>query len=195
MFTPGLFTKLFQRRKFIIKPQLQLKYLAVTVIIVILTAFVTYYFINLSISTTPILENLSTTEIIMVKKLILKTIITVTIIIVILIISEGIFFLHRLTGPIYVIQKMINLVAEGDLTIEVKLRKSDELKDLAQEFQKMVNKLNKYITEDKQKVDKIKIQLNDIVSNIESLSSEEIKMKLNHIQQSLTELFISFKLK
>ena len=65
-----------------------------------------------------------------------KTVLSISCIFVVIVIILGIFVSHRIAGPLYVFNKMFNLVSQGDLIVKLKLRKKDELKKLATSFQK-----------------------------------------------------------
>jgi methyl-accepting chemotaxis protein len=86
---------------------------------------------------------------------------------------------------------MFNLVSHGDLTIKVKLRKGDELKELAESFQRMIDNLNLFIKTDKEKIDEIK-------KEVKSLSNETteqgFQQKIDKINLLLDELYKNFKI-
>lgn len=49
-----------------------------------------------------------------------------------LVILLAIVLSHRIVGPIYRIKKVLDKVAKGDFGLRIRLRRSDELKDLAE---------------------------------------------------------------
>ena len=53
----------------------------------------------------------------------------------------GVVFTHKIAGPIMVIKRKMIEVERGDLGAQVKLRKGDEFKDLADSFNNMLNSL------------------------------------------------------
>lgn len=53
----------------------------------------------------------------------------------------GIVLTHKIAGPIMVIKRRMADVERGDFGAQVKLRKGDEFKDLADSFNKMLNSL------------------------------------------------------
>ena len=60
---------------------------------------------------------------------------------VILIGLLGIYFTHKVAGPIFKMKRLLNQVGEGKLTFEGRLRKGDELQDFFEAFANMVGKL------------------------------------------------------
>jgi methyl-accepting chemotaxis protein len=53
----------------------------------------------------------------------------------------GIYFTHKVAGPIFKMKRLLRQVGEGKLTIEGRLRKGDELHDFFETFETMVKKL------------------------------------------------------
>ncbi|MCS7151661.1 MAG: methyl-accepting chemotaxis protein [Endomicrobia bacterium] len=189
----GSSSVILRRRRYLINPKFQIKYLIIVLVLVIVILLSTAYYVNLTLRTTTLLENLSGLEVEAVTKLVFRTVVYVCIIFVVLIVTLGIFVLHRIAGPLYVFDKMFNLLSDGDLTIYLKLRKGDELQELAASFQNMVDKLRMYVKSDKEKVEKIKFELQQLVNNYNKLSQQELLEKLNKIRDMLSELYKNFK--
>ena len=53
----------------------------------------------------------------------------------------GIFFTHKVVGPIYKMKMLLRQVGEGKLNFQGRLRKGDELQDFFEVFAAMVEKL------------------------------------------------------
>lgn len=51
----------------------------------------------------------------------------------------SIFITHKLAGPVYVFERMVRNMAEGNLTIRAHLRKGDDLLDLAEYLNQMAD--------------------------------------------------------
>jgi methyl-accepting chemotaxis protein len=51
------------------------------------------------------------------------------------------FVSHQIAGPLYRLKKAMEQLSEGDFKVEIKLRKADQLKELADTFNTMVKKL------------------------------------------------------
>lgn len=54
----------------------------------------------------------------------------------------SVFFSHRIAGPIFRIEKSLELIGKGDLTVNTKFRGKDQLTGLADEINDMVRALN-----------------------------------------------------
>lgn len=53
----------------------------------------------------------------------------------------GIVFTHKIAGPIMVVKRRMAAIERGDFGAQIKLRKGDEFKDLAESFNNMLNSL------------------------------------------------------
>jgi hypothetical protein len=71
----------------------------------------------------------------------LRSLIAGLTLLVVLIGLLGIYFTHKVVGPIYKMKMLLNQVGEGKLNFQGRLRKGDELQDFFEVFAKMVEKL------------------------------------------------------
>lgn len=53
----------------------------------------------------------------------------------------GIYFTHKVAGPIYKMKQLLKQVGEGNLRVDARLRRGDELKDFFEAFTSMVASL------------------------------------------------------
>ncbi|MFH1798933.1 MAG: methyl-accepting chemotaxis protein [Candidatus Omnitrophota bacterium] len=53
----------------------------------------------------------------------------------------GLVLSHRIAGPIYSMKKFLKNVSDGDYSIRLRLRKKDEMKDVAEALNHLVEKL------------------------------------------------------
>ncbi|MFA5161256.1 MAG: methyl-accepting chemotaxis protein [Elusimicrobiales bacterium] len=58
---------------------------------------------------------------------------------------------HRMAGPVYKFEKIAALLAEGDLTRDIHLRKGDQLTELQDEFNKMAASLRAKVSGDRRR--------------------------------------------
>ena len=57
----------------------------------------------------------------------------------------SIFITHKIAGPLYRLKKALSLITEGNLDAKVKLRKGDDLKDLAEHFNMLAEELSTFV--------------------------------------------------
>jgi len=61
--------------------------------------------------------------------------------------AVSIFITHRVAGPLFVIERMINQIAGGNLSTRIKLRKGDDLIEFEQSMNRMAEKLEASLSE------------------------------------------------
>lgn len=67
-----------------------------------------------------------------------------SILFIVLIILFGLFFSHKMAGPVYRIKKTLDMATKGQIdikTLEFKLRKKDELQDLVEALNRFLDKV------------------------------------------------------
>ena len=69
-----------------------------------------------------------------------------TVMISLSIIAVTLFVSHKIAGPLFRLEKDINVIAEGDLTHTVNLRKGDQLRELSVDINEMTKRLNTKVT-------------------------------------------------
>ena len=60
----------------------------------------------------------------------------------------SVFMSHAIAGPIYRFEQTLRAIAQGDLTLRIGLRKTDEFKHLAESVNDMVSELNRNLRSD-----------------------------------------------
>lgn len=78
--------------------------------------------------------------------ILIQTVIVVMILVSIATIIVTLFVSHKIAGPLYRLKKAMHDLAEGDFSTEINLRKLDQLKDIAQEFNNMAKKLKERLS-------------------------------------------------
>lgn len=69
-----------------------------------------------------------------------------------MIVVIGIFLSHRIAGPVYRIERVLNNMADGDLTAFLVLRKGDEMTTLADAINRVTASMKSGVTGQKQRV-------------------------------------------
>lgn len=125
----------FPRRQLLVKP-LQVKYASllalVLMLFLILSEVELYFVIKLLVNASAAVDTMA-----QVKKLQL-IILTAGYVFIALVLFIALLFSHRIAGPLYRIEKIINNITEtGNIDQKIVLRKSDELHELAEALNKM----------------------------------------------------------
>ncbi|MBK8217390.1 MAG: hypothetical protein IPK71_26995 [Myxococcales bacterium] len=91
----------------------------------------------------------------------------------------GIYFTHKVAGPIYKMKMLLRQVGEGKLTFYGKLRKGDELQDFFETFATMVERIK----------ERQKREVDELESAIEAArasgASEEAIAKIGHVRDEM----------
>lgn len=67
------------------------------------------------------------------------------------------FISHRIAGPLYRLEKDIAEVNKGNLAVEIRVRKKDELQDLAKSLNQMLQSIRKTIIEVSREIESLTI--------------------------------------
>ena len=181
-----------KRWHFIIKPEVQLKYVFLTIIFVLVTAVLMYLAMFSALKLGSGMENLTSGEWRALMGLLHQRFVWVVVILFVSIGLISILLFHRLIGPIYVFEKIIRMLRDGDLNIQFKLRHGDELKDLAEEIQELVNYLRSGVQADQQLLTEIQRELENILK--ENSSNQSLTARIEAIQQKIKNCNKLFRL-
>ena len=189
----------FKRSRYLIKLGLQMRYMGVILMALMLVSMIVgwtiYYTIWQQISD-PGLTNEQLIDIFMRGNEILMWKMVVAIIFICFV---SIFVSHKIAGPVYRFEQSAKIIANGDFSYRIRLRKGDELHELAQAFNGMTESLESIVKEN----NKVLEHINKIVDrardgfNKKSLSSEEKKKlleDLNLVQEELRRITETFKI-
>lgn len=184
-----------RRRNYFIKKEFQAKFILKFCILVILTAlisaFLIYHFSGRSVTTVFEKSRIkivpSTTFItpsLIISSLISVVLVGTATIIVVLFIS------HRIAGPLYKLESLLERMASGDVSFDVHLRRKDEIKELAEAFTEAVHGLNNLLCDAK----KESIELGSVIKELKVLSEklptlpEDIKKDIEKLETAKNNL-------
>lgn len=177
------------RTNYIIKGKLQLKYITVTLIIMLLASIITGVTIYQTgwplmeerlekvypqYKLTPIMKTIR-------EKLILNLILMTPVIIIL-----SIFLSHKIAGPIYRLETDIEELSKGNLRKRVRLRKGDELKTIADQINNLASTIDRTIGESKFTAKEISVGLSDLKGN--TSPDDKLKPTVDKIQKNISEL-------
>ncbi len=182
---------LIRRKKYLIKGTFQFKFAAVIVFAILLTIALVgwdvYYTIGMLLMEKGgdpyLLSFVKSFNALLLKKLPL---------LLVFITFLSIFISHEISGPVYHLEKSLRKVKDGDFNEHIKLRKGDELKDLAIAFNEMTGALRNLTLKNNEKIKKISEGLDSVMGKLkkEILNSSEINeinSEINKIKNLMTE--------
>ncbi|MBN1824326.1 MAG: methyl-accepting chemotaxis protein [Endomicrobiales bacterium] len=160
------------RKTYFVKPGIQIKYLLIVLFVVCLTAAAVYFTFWSTLIKSPGMDQLSAGEFMALQRAYQVNFIWVVLIILFGVGLESVFLFHRIIGPIFVFERTIKSLAEGDFTAGVSLRKKDELKDLADSLQEFIDNVKSNVENDRKQIQEIKSQVGgDLHNKLAALTS------------------------
>jgi len=102
----------------------------------------------------------------------------------------SLFFPHAIAGPLYKIERELVDIGKGDLRKEIKIRKGDELKDLADSVNIMVRGLRDNI----KAISDISVEIGGLVARARDERPNETINKIEVANSNLQETIRKFKL-
>ena len=98
----------------------------------------------------------------------------------------SIFITHKVAGPVYRLKKCLTEITRGNLDIKIKLRKGDDLKDLAEHINILVEELRSSITTLKNDYDVLSDYITELERKIQTreLSEESGRQLIKKLQNS-----------
>ena len=172
---------MMRRINFFAKPKIQAKYVLITLILVLVTGLLSLYVMQTRIYHSEIAENLSTGEVQALIAEVRAGIYWVIGIVFIMSLIQAILFFHRLIGPVVALERILDLMIEGNFGGSVKLRKHDELKDLAEKIEKLGKRINEEIKQDKERIAQIKQKIELLKEKLPPQEYEGLREKLNEL--------------
>jgi len=183
---------IFRRKRYLIKQGLQFRYIGVVFALVILASIITGYTV-FATGWMLLGEKLASVypqgRLIYVFKaanaaLMRNLLLASPFIFLLALISS-----HKIAGPIYRIEKDMSEIARGNLALRIKLRRGDELQDIADAINAMTEKLGNDIALNKNSSAKILKGLGELKNLITSSSSDRTKIDLviDELQKTISE--------
>ena len=182
--------KPYRRRNYYINKKFQSRFIIRFCLLVILACVLfggLIYFLSLK-STTTSFENSrliikSTADYLL--PLITLTSIATIIIVGVFMIMVTLFISHKIAGPAYHLEKAVEAVGNGNLSLEVRLRSGDQLRPIADELNDMIKKLNQHVL----KIKNMASELNSFADNAEAAreknNTANIKKTINEINKEI----------
>lgn len=111
----------------------------------------------------------------------------------------SIFISHKVAGPLFRIKKALSQVTKGDLSVVIKLRKWDDLKDLADHVNGLIEELRTFVNTLKNDYDLLSDYIQDLEQKIEKKalteeSGREIISKVQASRKNIEEALKKFNI-
>jgi len=178
--------KTFRRRQYIIKRGLQFRYIGIVFALALLASIVTGYTV-FATGWTLLGEKLANVypqgRLVYVFRATNLALIRNLLFVSPFIFMLGLFFSHKIAGPVYRIEKNLYEIIKGNLTLKIRLRKGDELWDLANLLTTLTESFNNSVSVNKDAAVKAQKE----IETVEKLTLSQ-PLDLSAIQTSIKNL-------
>lgn len=183
-----------KRRTYLIKPALQLKYLATSVAMAVGIALVAYFALTYALYSSSRLAALSDQDIAILQSSFRSVLVWVVLFITIVFGIESLIRFHRIAGPLYAIERVLTAFAAGDFSQELRVRRKDELKDLVTDLQVMREGMRRFILQDRELCREIELRL-DRAANLarQGAAAEAISSEIDAVRKELSLIAAQYK--
>ena len=193
--------KLPKRRNYFIEKKFQAKYILLTILLLLFYTFIFVVLIFAPYIFTlyfdyPLAEKAEASR----AMLLLHSTIWPKLGLIIVVFSiASIFITHKVAGPVYRLKRSIAQVAHGDLGVVIRLRRGDDLKDLAEHINILIANMRTLVSTIKTDYDKLSETLRDLEQKIEKktipeASGKEMIQKIQASRKNMEELIKKFKI-
>lgn len=105
-------------------------------------------------------------------------------------VAISLFYSHKIAGPVFRIEKNLEAIGWGDLTVNTKFRGNDQLMSLAEDLNVMVRSLNHSVRGGAEALESIR-QAHQRLSSIvgqENPSEEELRREIDALKGAIAQL-------
>ena len=177
-----------KRRNYFIEKRFQIKYMLLTMLLLLVYSFIFVVIIFAPYMLTlyfnyPLVEKTEAARaILLLHAKIWPGIGTV----ILLFGAVSIFITHKIAGPLYRLKKCLSQITEGNLNVVVKLRKWDDLKDLAEHVNILIDELRTFVTTLRNDYNLLSEYILELEHKIEMklLTEESGREIINKVQES-----------
>ena len=171
------------RKKFLIKPALQLRHLFWTLSVVVV-CFVSCYFLFERLVTMTVSTGAMDLNQWMALRMATRTGFAVALAVLLGAIGlENYLFFHTIAGPIFALEKGLRRLAEGDYSNVIHIRETDQLRDLIDAFESMKKTVVARIQTNEEAARTLAAEIDRALVNISPNNVEALMKKLKEIRE------------
>ena len=109
----------------------------------------------------------------------------------------SIFITHKIAGPLVRFERLAESISDGNMTIRVKLRKGDDLHELAEDFNQMADKLESLLVNIDTEHKKLSSHITDLrreltARNISEQTMQELATKIDADKDDLSKILKTY---
>jgi len=142
----------FARKRFLVKPALQLKFLGFTLLIVFLSSVGVYFVFESTLWSSLPLIPLSPAQTATLESSLRLSFLCMLLILLAACGLEGYLYFHRVVGPLFALERELKRIAEGHFDHPARLRTGDELQDIFKTLETAKQSLKDRSEQDRKKI-------------------------------------------
>jgi len=169
------------RKKFLVKPRLQLKHLMWTMGVVLICLTAGYFLFDYIVTVAVQKGAVGQAEWTSLREMLRMGFLVILVIGLGGLGIENFLFFHSVVGPLYVLERGLRQMAKGDLN-DIKIRESDELGELIDAFQQMKVQIQKKMEIQDKTVRILAQELDRILENVSGEDVKSLRKKLKEIR-------------
>lgn len=173
------------RKKFLIKPLLQIRHLIWTLSIIFVGLVTCYVVFEAMVENAVISGPLTLEQWIAMREQLRMGFGLTTLILLFAVGFENYLFFHRVVGPIYALEKGLRRLTQGDYHDETHIREYDELKEVIKAFEDMKRQIVSKIELQERTALLLASELDQILVNTSPDNIKHLKTKLKEIREQV----------
>lgn len=187
-----------KRKVYFIDKDFQAKFIIKFCLIVVLAGLLTIGLLYLLSAKSTTVSFINSRAVVQTTKdfllpILIQTVIVVTIIVSLVTIMVALLASHKIAGPLYRFKKVIEKLGEGDFSSDFKIRKMDQLQDIAEMFNKSIGKTRQQFNALKLNSLSFKKKLDDILQKEHPENNRAALNELKKISEELDKIIYYFK--
>jgi methyl-accepting chemotaxis protein len=171
------------RKKFLVKPRIQLKYLFWTLGVVVISFTAGYFLVESTVSSAVLNRSMGMAEWIVLRRQLRIGFGAILALVLILTGLENYFFFHSLIGPIYAFEKTLKRLAQGEWGLTTRTRQTDEFKELIDTFEEMKNNMVTRIENQEKALTLMERELDRLLSVSSPGDIEALRKRIQEIRE------------
>lgn len=180
------------RKRYLIKPRIQLKYIVLSICLTLISAGGVYLVLWHTLFRSGWLVGLDFARVEGLQNAFRHSFLWAALGLVIISTLDILFRFHRVMGPVYASERALKIMATGDLTQETRTRKDDELKDFTFELFAMREGLRELVQNDRKLCGKIDERLAKLASSLAN-SNPALAQEAEAVRKDLSAVSFQFK--
>ena len=179
------------RKNYFINYRLQWKYLWLTVFVTGVSALIVYITLDRVVFGALEEYGFGLARVVELKKSFTFSFALISVFLIVAFGLASVVVFQKIVGPLFVMEKAAKAIAAGDLTQEVHLRKTDDLKDFFIEFNAMQQGLRSLVQKDREVLRGITVRIEQLNHEVQP---EKIQGELKQILAELADVTARYKL-